>query len=390
MTDGELTPTPDRRASVRRALAVGVVAALAIIAVPVLANLGNHGSKPADKHATDTDADNDTVALATVRAAVGNTVAAGSFETETTTHATHPTAYPPGFCERAANLPTASGAGGSGSSGSAACGSTSGPTGTSVLDARGVGTVNFNPYVSRMRLSQPSAITLWVTPTTVWLLSGSGSGPGTPLADFAHTVQGAMGPSQGALAMIGMASPGGELNLAQAAVADATPAGTGVVDDVDVTYYDVTIDMSKLAEEPGLSDAQHATIEAALPLLAQGGYEGTTEHIGIDELGYIREITATNHFTDGSTGVRHTILRNFGCAERIAPPGQPAPTPVDPSCTSPVPATTTPPMTTTPAPASTTASSLPSPTSAPATTAPPTSTSLGPPPPPSSTTTTKP
>ncbi|MET0421867.1 MAG: hypothetical protein ABW073_09180 [Acidimicrobiia bacterium] len=82
--------------------------------------------------------------------------------------------------------------------------------------------MNFDPYVARTRLSQPTTTTLWVTPTTVWL----GSGSGTPLADFARTVQGALGPSQGALAMIGMASPGGELNLAQAAVANATAAGT--------------------------------------------------------------------------------------------------------------------------------------------------------------------
>ncbi|MET0421866.1 MAG: hypothetical protein ABW073_09175 [Acidimicrobiia bacterium] len=143
----------------------------------------------------------------------------------------------------------------------------------------------------------------------------------------------------------------------------------------------MTIDMSKLVDAPNLSDAQRGTIEAALPLLERGGYEGTTEHVGIDELGYIREITATNHFTDGSTGVRHTTLRNFGCAERIAPPGQPTPAPVEPGCTSPIPPTTTtvPSTTTTVAPTSSTTTSTSTPvTSVPPSTTVPTSSTIVP------------
>ena len=181
------------------------------------------------------------------------------------------------------------------------------------------------------------------------------------------------------------------LNLEQEAVAKAAPAGAGSVDGVNVTYYDVTIDMTKLADTEGLSDVQHATIEAALPLLEQGGYTGTTERIGVDDAGYVREVTASNHFDDGSAGVRHTVLSNFGCAPRVSPPDQgAAQVATPPPC-----APTTPPTTSLPAPTSTPTSTgpttttkvAPSSTSAPS---PPTTTQGSPPttlPTPSTTTT---
>ncbi|MET0920786.1 MAG: hypothetical protein ABWY77_06265 [Acidimicrobiia bacterium] len=365
MADVELTPTPERRSGLRGAIAVGLVAALAVIAVPVVANLGDDGASVPDPRVTKTDSDDGdtTVALATVRAAVGNTVAAGSYEADSTTHTTQP-----------------------GNDSANGCTSTAGPNGVvqrscyssgpSSFDVTGHRTINFDPYVSRsVTTSSYGPRTLYVTSTMVWLTNGGASNivaPGTPLPQFAGAVRGALGPSQAALAMINMASPGGELNLVETAIADATPSGTGSVDGVDVTYYDVTIDMAKLADRDDLNEVQRATIADALPLLEQGGYQGTTERIGIDDIGYIREITANKHFGDGSTGVSHTILRNFGCAERIAPPGQPTPAPVEPGCTSPIPPTTTtvPSTTTTVAPTSSTTTS----TSTPVTSVPPSTT----------------
>ena len=195
----------------------------------------------------------------------------------------------------------------------------------SSFDSSGHGIVNLDPYIQRTVTDATSTYgprTLYVTSTTVWLTAGTAGGAenGTPLSGFANAVEGALGPSQGALSMISLASPGGALNLEETAVADATAAGTGSVNGVDVTYYDVTIDMAKLADTPDLTDVQRATIAAALPLLRQGGYSGTTERIGVDSVGYIREITATNHFSDGSTGTRHSVLSNFGCAPKITPP----------------------------------------------------------------------
>ena len=371
MTESDLSPTRERRPGWRHALGAGLVVALAIAAVPLLGGLGDDTSSRGDGRGTDSDA------LIAVRAAVGKTVASGSYEQDFTTHTTHVNDVAPS-CPPGATCPSASG--------------------TSTFESSGHGIINFDPYISRVETNTSlGARTLVVTSTTVWL-TGPGlsvtPGTGIPLSSFASSVQGALGRSQGALAMISLASPGGALNLEQAAVAEATPAGTGSVNGVNVTYYDVTIDMTKLADAEGLSDVQRRTIDAALPLLEQGGYTGTTERIGVDDAGYVREITAANHFDDGSTGVRHTVLSNFGCAPRVSPPDQggevaaprpcPPTTPTTAGAPAPAPTSTStgPPTTTKPAPSTTPA---PSPS---------TTTQTSPPttivPPPSSTTTTSP
>jgi glucose/arabinose dehydrogenase len=119
--------------------------------------------------------------------------------------------------------------------------------------------------------------------------------------------------------------------------------------------------LTRLAETPGLTDVQRDTIAYVLPLLRQGGYSGTTERIGVSDDGYIREITLTNHFTDGSTGTQHHVLSNFGCAPKVNPPDRQPPEtepteckPADAPTTTSVPTTDTTPAT--PASAAPTAS----------------------------------
>jgi hypothetical protein len=251
------------------------------------------------------------------------------------------------------------------------------------FDSSGTGTVSFDPYVSHVVTTSASTLgahTLYVTDTTIWSVSGdsvpaSALGPGIPLSDFAAQVESALGPSQGALSMISLASPGGSINLEQEAVAHARPDGEGTVDGNHVTYYDVTIDMAQLADTPDLSSEQRATIAAAIPLLRQGGYTGTTERIGVDDAGYVREVNAENHFADGSSGVRHTVLLDFGCAPTQYAPGQAAPA-VTTTVPCEVPPTTTGPTSTT-APSSTTVAAtstteVPPTTGSPTTLAPPT------------------
>jgi hypothetical protein len=361
MTEANLAPARERRQGTRRAVIAGLAAVLAIAAIPVLGNLGDDSSGRGSRHVTKDDA------LTAVRAAVGKTVGSGSYETEFDTHSTHPVSQQ---CPLGSRCPSASG--------------------TSMFDSSGHGTVNFDPYVSRIVSDGTYGVhTLYVTSTTIWLSNGDAvgaGGPGIPLSSFANSVEAALGPSPGALAMIGLASPGGALNLEQEAVADATPGGTGSVDGVSVTYYDVTIDMRQLADTPDLSDMQRETIQAALPLLREGGYSGTTERIGVDDAGYIREVTATNHFDDGSTGTRHTVLSNFACAAKFYPPDQAAP-PVTTTrpCVPPPPTTTSVAPTSTSAPPASSATTSVAPTT---TSAPATSTTLAPAP--SSTPTAKP
>ena len=100
MTEADLSSTRERRPGWRNALVAGLVVALAIAAVPLLGGLGDDSSSKGDGSGTDNDA------LVAVRAAVGKTVASGSYETDFTTHSTHPSddarlRARPGPCARA-------------------------------------------------------------------------------------------------------------------------------------------------------------------------------------------------------------------------------------------------------------------------------------------------
>jgi len=345
--------TRRKRREARRRAVAGVVAFVAAVAIgPLLLILDGGSPKRDGGDLTKHDA------LGVVRAAIGQTVAPGSYEMDTETHSTAP--------RTAAHC------------GPAPCG----PAGGSQFDASSHGIVNFEPsYVTRIESeSTYGTNVLWVTPTNVWLLGATGNpvlGPGQPLSSFARSIIGALGPSPGALAAISLAVPGGHLNLQEEAVATATPAGEGNVEGTHVTYYDVTIDMARLADVPGLSAVQHATVDYALPLLRQGGYTGTTERIGVGDDGYIREVTLTNHFTDGSTSGGHHVLSNFGCAPKLIPPDAggsvtPVPCPprdATPTTTRPAPTSTStavPPSTVPPTSAPTTPSTAPTTTTAPA------------------------
>ena len=155
--------------------------------------------------------------------------------------------------------------------------------------------------------------------TIVWELGGGnygatpnasgGAGPGAPLSGFANLVEGTLGPGPGALSVISLANPNGYLNLDQQAIQSATPAGNGSVDGTPVTYYDVTIDVAKLADAANLTDQQRLTIQDALQVLQAQGYTGTKATVGVDAAGFIRDITSTTRFADGSTlHPRHPLL----------------------------------------------------------------------------------
>ena len=166
--------------------------------------------------------------------------------------------------------------------------------------------------------------------------------------------------------MVSIVSRGGYLTLEEESVATARLGGTGTVDNVPVTYYDVTIDITKLADAPNLSDAQRATIAAALPILKDSGYTGTSERIGVDDNGFVREVTATTKFDDGATTERHSVLSKFGCAPMVTMPNEAPSTDPPPPCATGNPTTTT--TTATPAATSSTTSAPSATTSATAST----------------------
>jgi hypothetical protein len=296
-----------RRAA--RVLGVLTVVALVPVIVVLLSGDGDEGEVvsggPRD-------------ALVAVWAAVGRTSAAGSYEIDVVTTMTQPE--------------------------TSSCAMLPGPNSTLPTESTwceavrlanrftGHAIVNLEPYAMVAETNSPSlgAITTHVNSTHVWQLGGAtvGYGPGNPglsLADYSSQVVGTLGRGPGALAMISIASRGGYLYLEEEAIASAEPAGTGTVGDVPVTYYDVTIDVTRLGDAPSLSDIQRRTIAAALPLLEESGYRGTTERIGVDDAGHVREVRATTNFDDGSSTVGHSVLSNFGCAPKVFMPNETSP-----------------------------------------------------------------
>jgi hypothetical protein len=325
-----------RRRHQRRAIrVVGVLTVVALVPV-VFTRLGG------DRDEGQVVSGDPSEVLATVRAAVGRTVAAGSYEMDTVTTSSQPGTY---SCDVLA-VPSA------GANESTWCGTSGGRT--NEITAHTI--VNLEPYAMFSVTDNPNLgpVTVHVNSTHVWQLGGAGVGygpgnPGVPLIEYAQLVLGTLGRGPGALAVVSIASRGGYLNLEEQAVASAAAAGTGTVGDVPVTYYDVTIDMTKLVDAPNLSDMQRRTIAAALPRLEDSGYRGTTERIGVDDMGYVREISSTTTFDDGSSTVRHSVLSNFGCAPKVYMPNE------------------TPPPDTTPPPCPTTTTASPSQTASPST-----------------------
>ena len=202
----------------------------------------------------------------------------------------------------------------------------------------GTATVNVNPLVMRIgaRVSNLGDVTLFVNGTTVWEFGGAyygaagvGAAPGAAFSQFAGLVEGTLGPREGALAMMGMASPNGYLTITKDAIGNATSAGTGTVDGVAVTKYRVELDASRFASPPGITPDESSAIQAVMTLLDHEGYTGTTEDMSVDGVGLIREIRSVAHFDDGGSVTRDLVYSQFGCAgvvvlpQSSTPPGPP-------------------------------------------------------------------
>ncbi len=222
---------------------------------------------------------------------------------------------------------------------------------------------------------------------------------GQPISGFASLTEGTIGMREGAIAMIGMASPTGYLDLYQQDIDGATQTGTSTVDGVPVTVYQVAVDPTELVNDPGITSEESTTASAAISVLNAQGYTGTTDQVSIDASGYIREVRSVARFSDGGTVVLDVTVSNFGCAGTVLMPGQQGPSDPPTGCTSPdtglPPTPTTVPAATQPAnnPAPAVQTAEPPPTTIPTdvtttTTVPPTTSTTTAPTPTSSTTST--
>ena len=187
-------------------------------------------------------------------------------------------------------------------------------------------------------------ITVRVNGTNVWEGGPPGlsagdleDSPGTPLASFATLVEGTLGPRQGALSMMNLASPTGYLQLDQNAITNADQIGTGTVDGSAVTEYDVTLSPGQQADPPGATGAETTAIEDALGVLAAQGYTGSTVTISVDGAGFIRQTVTVANFSDGATQTTQLTLSDFGCVGTVLVPGQTGATTPAAGCASPDP-----------------------------------------------------
>jgi hypothetical protein len=211
-----------------------------------------------------------------------------------------------------------------------------GPTDTSTS---GQGTVNLNPFA--MQVTALGSIVVQVDGTAAWEWnSGSGSdsqlsgSAGQPLSQYAGLVEGTLGSREGAAAMLHLSNPYGYLALTQAAIEAAEQTGTGTVDGVPVTDYEVSINPAQLVNSSEITPEEQTTIEEALNTLNQDGYQSTMINVAVDGAGFIREFTSVMTFSDAGTLTLQTIFSNFGCAGTIGVPGE-RPTPAAATCVSP-------------------------------------------------------
>jgi hypothetical protein len=158
---------------------------------------------------------------------------------------------------------------------------------------------------------------------------------GEPIGGFASLTEGTIGTREGAIGMLGMASPTGYLDLYQQDIDGATQTGTGTVNGVPVTVYDVAVDPTQLVNDPDITSEESTTAAAAIAVLKDQGYTGTTDEVSIDASGFIREVKSVAHFSDGGTVVLDVTLSNFGCAGTVLMPGQQGPADPPSGCTSP-------------------------------------------------------
>ena len=266
----------------------------------------------------------------------------------------------------------------------------------------GTATIDLAPFamLATSQVSGLGTIALRDNGTDVWEEGGGDyglspgtddSGPGSSLTGFSSSVEGTLGPRQGALAMLGLASPSGYLNLDPAQTPGAVLVGSDTVDGVPVTVYQIELAPGQGGAVPGITPQEQQAEGDALQVLSGQGFTGSTVRIAVDGAGFIRRTLTTDHFADGTTLTSEAEFSNFGCAGTVLMPGQTGATAPPAGCTSPdnptsattttsiapVTGSTSPSATTTP-PATSSTVTPPSSTTSTTTSSPPSTSSLPP------------
>jgi hypothetical protein len=210
----------------------------------------------------------------------------------------------------------------------------------------GTATIDLAPFamLATSQVSGLGTIALRDNGTDVWEEGGGDyglspgtddSGPGSSLTGFSSSVESTLGPRQGALAMLGLASPSGYLNLDPAQTPGAVLVGSDTVDGVPVTVYQIELVAGQGGAVPGITPQEQQAEGDALQVLSGQGFTGSTVRIAVDGAGFIRRTLTTDHFVDGTTMTSEAEFSNFGCAGTVLMPGQTGATAPPAGCTSP-------------------------------------------------------
>jgi hypothetical protein len=379
--------TPHGRSRSRRAtwIVLACVACVAAVSVPVGLALSSSGGPvlpPAPKQSAQTPQQM-AQAQRTVLSALSATTSSGSYNVSYE--------FDPATPPSVTTTTTTSGCtviGSSTGSGSAIpelCTAT--PNSFSTTTVTGQGTIDTDPFamVATSDVTGLGMITIRDNGTDIWEFGGGDyglepgsneAGPGSTLTGFAGSVEGTLGQRQGALAMGGLSSPTGYLDLDQSMITGADEIGTGTVDGTAVTIYQLSITAAQEANVPDTTAQEAEAIAAANAILASQGYTGTTVQVSIDASGYIRQTRSVAHFTDGSTSSSEATFSDFGCAGTVLMPGQTGATSPPAGCVSPDTGIAPPASTSTPTSTPATDSTSTTPTSAPTSTTSTTSSSV--------------
>ncbi len=342
-------PSPPRGRFRRRHttwIVLACVACVATVSLPAGLALSSSGGPvlpPAPKQSAQTPQQK-AQAQRTILSALSATTSSGSYnvsyEFDPATPPTATATATTSGCTVIGNSSTGSGSGGT----SEVCPAT--PNSFSATTVTGQGTIDTDPFamVATSDVTGLGMITIRDNGTDIWEFGGGDyglepgsneAGPGSTLTGFAGSVEGTLGQRQGALAMGGLSSPTGYLDLDQSMITGADEIGTGTVDGTAVTIYQLNITAAQEANVPDTTAQEAEAIAAANAVLASQGYTGTTVQVSIDASGYIRQTRSVAHFTDGSTQASEATFSDFGCAGTVLMPGQTGATSPPAGCVSP-------------------------------------------------------
>jgi hypothetical protein len=344
------TTSPRARRSSRRPLVLVAASVLLLAAVGVSVGFvvaGTHTPESGPHHSSNTDAE---AARARVISALGATTAAGNWnitysyteipgENSATT-----TTVPPATSCSTANPPP--GATGSGCVVLIVPGSSAPDDGNVTVTGSGVIDVNPKAMVTEADPSDFGPVIIRLDSSQLWelgsddgggLAPGPSDGPtqGQAISQFASLVESTLGTREGAVAMLGIASPTGYLVLDEQEITGVTPSGQGSVDGKPVTEYRVSADASQLENDPSATSEELTTIRAAIATLQSQGLSATGTDVAVDAQGFIVQSITTYQFSDGGSVTVKADFSNFGCAGTVLMPGQVGPTTPPANCVSP-------------------------------------------------------